>query len=80
MIELYQDILNIAKSYMGIAAEDYIKRRCAVSFNLSEPKEIKTEHLDRLAEAIGMTAEVYINSEKIKQFQKEILNLKGKKY
>lgn len=80
MIELYQDIVNITKSYMGIAAEEYIKRRCTVSFNIPDPKEIKTEHLDRLAEAIGMTAEVYMNSEKVKQFKKEILQLKEKHY
>jgi hypothetical protein len=80
MIELYEDVLTIAKSYMGIAAEDYVSKRCRVSFNLEIPGEIKQEHLDRLAESIGMTAEVYMSGEKVRQFKSEILNLKDKHY
>jgi hypothetical protein len=78
MIELYQDLIAIAKIYMGIAAEEYVKRRCVVSFGLNDPTAIKKEHLDRLAEAIGITAEVYIGLAKVKQFREEVLKLKDK--
>jgi len=76
--ELYQDIVAVAKTYMGIAAEDYIRRRCTVSFGLKDPTEIEKEHLGRLAEAISMTAEVYMSSEKVRAFKESVLKLKEK--
>jgi phage gp16-like protein len=80
MIDLYQDVLVIAKTYVGIAAENYIKRRCSVSFGLDDPKNMKQDQIERLAESIGMTAEAYISADKARQFKADILNLKDKPY
>jgi len=80
MIELYQDILNISKSYMGLAAEEYIERRCRVSLSLNSPSEIKKEHLERFAAGIEMTAGAYMKEEKAKRFKEEILALEKKNY
>ena len=30
MASLYEEILEIARDYMGIAAEEYIERRCRI--------------------------------------------------
>jgi ubiquinone biosynthesis protein UbiJ len=72
---LHDDVMNIAKNYMGLAAEEYISRRCRISFKI-EVQDLEKEHLDRLAEAIATTAEVYVGKEKVKQFRQEILDLK----
>jgi len=80
MIEVYQDILAIAKSYMGLAAEEYIERRCRVSIEINNPADIKREDIDRLAAGIEMTAGAYISEEKVKKFKDEILQLKNKHY
>jgi hypothetical protein len=80
MIDLYQDVLAVAKTYVGIAAEDYIKRRCSVSFGLSNPHELTKEHIDRLAESVGMTAEAYMSAEKARRFKDEILKIKEQGY
>ena len=71
---LYDDVLEIAKNYMGMAAEEYIARRCRVSVSIDAEK-LEKEHLARLAEGIGMTAEVYVGVEKSKRFKEEILAL-----
>jgi hypothetical protein len=65
---------------MGIAAEDYIRRRCNVSLGLPKPEELKVEDLERLVESVGMTAEVYMGTEKVQRFKEEILALKKKTY
>lgn len=80
MIELYQDIITIAKSYMGLAAEEYVERRCRVSLNLNKPADLKKEHLERFAAGIEMTAGTYMKEEKGKRFMEEILALRKKKY
>lgn len=72
---LYNDVLNIAKNYLGLAAEEYIDRRCRISLNI-DAKKIEKEHLDRLADSISLSATAYINEEKVKSFVDEILALK----
>jgi len=80
MTDLYNDILAIANNYMGIVGEEYIRRRCNVSFGLKNPADIKKQDIERLAESVAMTAEVYLSSEKVKEFKEEILRLKNKVY
>ncbi|MFH1856760.1 MAG: hypothetical protein ABH836_06050 [Candidatus Omnitrophota bacterium] len=73
---LYEEVLNIAQSYMGLAATEYLERRCRVSLGINNLENLKKEHLEKLAAAIEMTATVYISEEKVKQFKTEILALK----
>jgi hypothetical protein len=77
VIELYQKVIAAAAGYMGPVAEQYIKRRCSVSCRLTDPAQLKAEHLEKLVESIGLTAEVYMSKAKAEQFQKEILALKN---
>jgi hypothetical protein len=72
---LYDDVLKITQSYMGIAAQDYVQRRCKVSLGLSDPIQLKHEHLQRLADGIRMTAEEYMSPARVKQFHDEIIKL-----
>ena len=78
MLELYQDILTIAKTYMGLAAKEYIARRCRVSLEKGDPADIQVEDVDRLAAGIELTAGAYLTEEKARRFKKEILDLKHK--
>lgn len=80
MIDLYQDVLTVARSYMGPAAEEYIRRRCNVALGLSNPAELRQEHIDRLAESVGLTAEVYVSQAKVRQFKEDLLRLKSHSY
>lgn len=76
-MNVYEEVLKIAQSYMGLAAKEYLERRCRVSLGISEPGELKKEHLDKLAAAIEMTVTVYISEEKAKKFKNEVLALKS---
>ncbi|MBU1128984.1 MAG: hypothetical protein KKE01_07920 [Candidatus Omnitrophica bacterium] len=75
-MDLYQNVLGIAKSYIGLAAGEYIERRCRVSLNLANPEDFKKTDIERLAEGIAMTAGAYMSEEKVKKFKDEILKLK----
>lgn len=78
MIRLYEEILSITKSYMGIAAEHFVKRRCKLDLSIDDPAKIEPVHLDTLATGIGRTAEVYMEPSKGREFRREILDLKEK--
>lgn len=76
MRRLYEDILAIAKNYMGPAADDYIRRRIRIVQAGKPPEEIEADKLDRLAAGIDMTAKGYLSELKASAFRDEILALK----
>jgi len=73
---LYDDILAVARNYMGIAAEDYIRRRIRIVQRGEDPETIAPDRLDRLAAGIDMTAKLYMSDVKVRQFREDILALK----
>lgn len=75
---LYDDILAIARNYMGPAAEDYIRRRIRIVQRGEEPETIGADRLDRLAAGIDMTAKVYMAPAKAAAFRDAVLALKGR--
>ncbi len=75
--KLYKEILEIAKTYMGIAAQEYIERRCRIASRGANPEEFSADKLDRLVAGIEMTAKVYMKPEKAAAFAEEIGNLKN---
>ena len=77
-MSLYDDILAIAREYMGAAAEDYIRRRIRIVQHGQEPEKITVDRLDRLAVGIDMTAKGYMSQRKAEAFRDEILGLKNK--
>lgn len=74
---LYDDILNIAKEYMGPAAENFLIRRYT-SIRIKTPQDLKKEDLDILATAIQATAKLYMSQDQVAKFKKAVLALKGK--
>lgn len=72
---LYEKILAIAREYMGIAAEDYIRRRIRIVQQGEPPETITVEKLGRLAAGIDMTAKGYMSQAKAESFRNEILAL-----
>lgn len=74
---LYDEILAITRDYMGIAAEDYIRRRIRIVQRGKDPETISPERLDRLAAGIEMTARGYMSEGKARNFCEEILALKN---
>ncbi|HET6611514.1 MAG TPA: hypothetical protein VFG83_05985 [Kofleriaceae bacterium] len=76
MSRLYDDILTIARDYMGIAAEDYIRRRIRIVQRGEAPETIDVERLERLAAGIDMTAKGYMSETRARTFRDEILALK----
>lgn len=75
---LYDEILAIAREYMGIAAEDYIRRRIRIVQGGDPPEKITVDRLDRLAAGIDMTAKGYMSPPKADAFRDEVLALKKK--
>lgn len=79
MGQLYDDILAIARNYMGPAAEDYIRRRIRIVQRGESEETIEVDKLDRLAAGIDMTAKVYMSANKATAFRDEILSLKERR-
>jgi hypothetical protein len=77
---LYDDILLIARNYMGIAAEDYVRRRIRIVLRGESPELIDPARLDRLLAGIDMTAKGYMSTEKAQAFRQEIALLKQRRY
>jgi hypothetical protein len=75
-LALYDDILSIARNYMGPAAEDYVRRRIRIVQRGEEPETIGPDRLDRLAAGIEMTAKVYMGPIRGAAFRDDILRLK----
>jgi hypothetical protein len=76
---LYDEILAVARNYMGIAAEDYIRRRIRIVQRGEDPETITPDRLDRLAAGIDMTAKVYMSEAKVRQFREDLLALKRRR-
>lgn len=77
-MSLYDQILAIAREYMGIAAEDYIRRRIRIVQHGQPPETISQDRLERLAVGIDMTARGYMSEKKAQAFRDEILALRGR--
>ena len=73
---LYDDILRIARNYMGPAAEDYIRRRIRIVQRGEAPETLTGDRLERLAAGIDMTAKVYMGPTKAAAFRDEVLALR----
>lgn len=78
MKSLYDDILAIAKDYMGPAAEEYVRRRIRIVQRGMDPESIEVDRLERLAAGIDMTAKVYMGDVRAGQFRDAILALRSK--
>lgn len=75
---LYDEILRIARNYMGPAAEDYIRRRIRIVQGGRAPESIEPDKLERLAAGIDMTGAIYVKEAKVRAFRDEILALRGR--
>jgi hypothetical protein len=75
-VALYDDLLNIARDYMGPAAEDYIRRRIRIVQRGEPPETIGPERLERLAAGIDMTAKVYMGPQRAAAFRDAVLRLR----
>lgn len=72
---LYQRILEVAREYMGVAAEDYIQRRIRIVQHGNDPATITVDRIPRLAVGIKMTAGGYMSKRRAEAFHDEILAL-----
>jgi hypothetical protein len=75
-LALYDDVLSIARNFMGPAAEDYIHRRIRIVQRGQEPETITPDRLERLAAGIDMTAKVYMGPVRAAAFRDAILRLR----
>lgn len=74
-MSLYDRIVEVAREYMGPAAEDYIRRRIRIVQGGKAPEAVEASRLPRLAVGIEMTAKVYISEKKAEAFRQAILDL-----
>jgi hypothetical protein len=78
MRALYDEILRIARNYMGPAAEDYIRRRIRIVQGGRDPESIEPDKIARLAAGIEMTGAIYVTEPKARAFRDEILALRAR--
>jgi hypothetical protein len=74
---LYDDVLNIAREYIGPAAENFITRKMT-AIRVVDSKDLSKEHLDNLALSIQATAKIYMSEDQAVKFRQDILALKNK--
>jgi hypothetical protein len=72
MSHLYEEILAVARNYMGPAAEDYIRRRIRIVLRGEAPETITPDRLERLVAGVEMTAHGYMSDAKAQRFRDEI--------
>lgn len=77
MASLYERVLDTAREYMGVAAEDYIRRRIRIVLRGEAPETITDDRLDRLAAGIDMTAKVYMSEVRARAFRDAVLALRA---
>lgn len=75
-MRLYDEIVEIAREYMGVAAEDYIRRRIRIVQRGESPETITRDRIARLAVGIQMTANGYMSERKAAEFHARILALR----
>lgn len=73
---LYDELLLISRTYMGIAAKDYIDRRIRIVTSGGDPQQITVDRIDRLLAGIEMTAKMYLSEKNANEFIMEINELK----
>jgi len=76
-MSLYDEVLNIAKEYMGPAAENFMSRRIR-SIRVNEPGDLKKEDLYNLATAVQATGKIYLSETQVIKFKQDILALQDK--
>jgi hypothetical protein len=76
---LYEQILGIARHYMGPAAEDYVRRRIRIVLGGRDPESVGFDKLERLAAGIDMTANGYMSDAKARAFRDEVLALQARR-
>lgn len=77
MATLYEEILAVARDFMGPAAEDYVRRRIRIVQQGRDPETITPDKLERLAAGIDMTAKGYMTPARATAFRHAILKLKS---
>lgn len=69
---LYDDVLNIAKSYLGPAAEKFIARQLSAHLMLNNPNEVAPSHLNELARWCHISAALVMDEAKAKEFSQKL--------
>ncbi len=71
---LYDNIINIARPYMGPAAEAFVKRQIKSHLKI-EPEMLNDQHIDELARWCQISARLIMDKEKAQEFGNRIKNL-----
>ena len=71
---LYNNIINVAKLYMGPAAEAFIKRQIKGHLKI-EPEMLNNQHVGELARWCQISAGLIMDKEKAKEFGDKVRGL-----
>jgi hypothetical protein len=71
---LFSNIINIAKLYMGPAAEAFIKRQIKGHLKI-EPEMLNNQHVNDLAKWCQVSAGLLMEKEKAREFGEKIREL-----
>ena len=73
---LYDDVVSIAKNYMGPAADKFMSRQLNTHLGVA-PASMGKQHLDDLAKWVFTSGKTLMDTAKAQDFSDKIKKLKG---
>ena len=78
-MSLYTTVVDIARDYMGPAAETFIKRQITAHLELS-PEALAPQHLEELGRWCLISGNLILDAEKAREFCERIQKLQGQSF
>jgi hypothetical protein len=73
---LYDEVLEVAKDYMGPTAERFVNRQLNGHLDI-EPHQLSGHHLEELANWCYTSGKLIMRDERAREFSKKVQALKG---
>ena len=73
---LYDQVLNVARDYMGPSAERFVVRQLNGHLNI-EPHQLTGHHLEELAKWCYTSGKLIMRDERAQEFSNKVKALKG---
>ena len=72
---IYQQIVSLARPYLGPSTEAFITRQCSYHLKIS-PSELMASHLDELVKWVELSAGLIMDKSRVGELREQLLSLK----
>ena len=73
---LYNDVINLARPYLGPAAEKFVSRQVSAHLNVKSD-QIARQHMEELSKWCLISGKLVMDDAKAQEFSQKIKSLKG---